>query len=535
MVKYVLGLILLLGATGLKGQDFYEKGKAAETAIQKIEYFSRSIKSERQDKWVYYRRAWAYYDVGRYQSAIRDFQKAQEVEGNLPESFILAGLSWCYYDLQEYPKALALSEGAITQKADNSTAWNAKGWCLIGLDRDKEAVKAFSEYIRLVPDHHSGYSNRSYAYMQTGEFEAVIRDCDQALAILGESEAMIERKAYAMMKLDRKQEAINLLREKIPFEPQDPHSTYAFAELFFRNEDYDECIRYHTLAISQYEKRARDDKDFKREFQDDLYEIHMSRGQAYYNLENYPRALSDFKLATGVNPKDYRAWYQMGGLQTYQENWYEGARAYEEAFTLNDSLKFGWVNLGFCYGKLNQPDRAVSAYTRGIRNNPGTGLLYNNRGFVYLELKQYDKALADLKKAIEVEPEVVMSHVSLGEYYYDRKQYSDAIAKFDEALAMEDGSEQAYTAAYYTRGMCYLDQDQFNEAKRDFLSAIKITPDHALAYERLGITYYKLEERCDSYKTLKKALDLEKMVPHQQKEALEAPKYLGKMTKNPCL
>ena len=39
-------------------------------------------------------------------------------------------------------------------------------------------------------------------------------------------------------------------------------------------------------------------------------------------------------------------------------------------------------------------------------------------------------------------------------------------------------------------------------------------------------------ELCDAYKTLKKTLNLESTVA--DKQAMEAPRFLGKMTTNPC-
>jgi tetratricopeptide (TPR) repeat protein len=125
-----------------------------------------------------------------------------------------------------------------------------------------------------------------------------------------------------------------------------------------------------------------------------------------------------------------------------------------------------------------------------------------------------------------------MSHVSLGEYYYDRQMYQDAIAKFDHAIKMEEGTFEAYTAAFYTRGSCYFELKEYDKALKDFLEAIKWSPKHVLAHEKVGITYYKLGKLCDSYTYLKRTLDLESTVANKQ--AKEAPVYLGKMTKNPC-
>jgi tetratricopeptide (TPR) repeat protein len=352
------------------------------------------------------------------------------------------------------------------------------------------------------------------------------------LAISPDDEYIVERKAVALLKLNRNQEGIALIREKINYKPDDPRSLSNIGDVFYRNEDYKTAIEYHTQAMRLYDKKCKEDREYIRVFRDDIYNIYLARGHAYYALVDYQRALGDYKFATTLKPDDYRAWHEIGELQTFQKNWTEGAMAYEKAFGLKPDLQYGWVNLGFCYDNLNQPYRAIDAYTRGIKNNPDVGLLYNNRGYGYLELKQYDLALADLEKAIEVEPLIVMSHVSLGEYYYDRQQYGDAIAKFDKAVKMEDGTTQAYTAAYYTRGMCYYDQGEFAKAKADFLEAIKLTPNHVLAYEKLGISNYKLGLNCESYMALRKALDLESNVV--VKQAKEAPKYMGKMTTNPC-
>ncbi|MEM7036499.1 MAG: tetratricopeptide repeat protein, partial [Bacteroidota bacterium] len=92
---------------------------------------------------------------------------------------------------------------------------------------------------------------------------------------------------------------------------------------------------------------------------------------------------------------------------------------------------------------------------------------------------------------------------------------------------------EAYTAAYFTRGMCYFEQKNFEKAKPNFKSALNINPKHVLSHEKLGIAHFELEEKCEAYKSLKKALDLESQVAN--KTAREAPRYLGKMTRNPCL
>ncbi len=523
---------------GLKAQtSWYQKGREASNNHEKVDYFTRSILEEGPNKFTYYLRAWAQYDLGRFEKSISDFNASLlQDEGELPETYSQTGIAWCHYRLGDHEISLKYANKAIQGMATNAEAWNVKGWCSISLDMFDEAISAFSKYISIKPDIPLGYSNRSYAYSRTGQYQRTIGDCDKVLSLDPDNYPILERKAYALLKLGKKEEAIDLVKDRIEFKKgEDPKSVSMVGNLFYRNEDYAAAIKYHTEAIRIYNDKVKEDKDYRKAFREDIYEIYLNRGESYYALKDYQRALADLKEATVIKVTDYRAWERIGQLQTFQENWSEGARAYERAFEIRPDLKDGWVNLGFCYDQLAQPDRAITAYSRGIKNNPKTGLLYNNRGYGYLLMKQYDKALKDLEKAIEVEPEIVMSHVSLGEYYFYREQYDKAIEILNKAINMEDGSQQAYTAAYFTRGSCFYAQDKYALAKLDYLKAINITPDHVEALERLGMSYYELKEYCLAYKTLRKALDLEKNIPSAKKKAKAAPRYLGKMTRDPCL
>lgn len=534
---FLLAMIFFIPAmlplTSVQAQNtWYDKARAATDNNRKVEFYTRALEEERQDSWVYYFRGWAHYGLGRYEKALRDFKSGEKAEGNLEISFLYSAMAWCHYQMDEYDKSLSFADKALEARENNAEAWNVRGWSMIQNEKPEEAVKSFSKYILNKPDHYLGYSYRSYAYSLTKEYAKVITDVDKALSLKGDDEYLLERKAYALIKMGKRDEGIALIKEKINYKPDDPRSLSNIGNLFYRNEDYHTAIEYHTLGMKLYDKKIKDDREYMAIYRDDIYDIYMSRGNAYYALKDYQHALGDYKKSTTIKPNDHRAWHEIGNLQTYQKNWSEGAKAYETAFRIKPDLKNGWVNLGFCYDNLNQPTRAIDAYTRGIEVNPKEGLLYNNRGYGYLELKQYEKAFADLQKAIDVEPGIVMSHVSLGEYYYDRKMYAESIAKMTEAMKMEDGTKEAYTAAHYTRGMCYFEQKNYKKAKADFMEAIAITKDHVLAHEKLGITYYHLEELCDAYKTLKLTLNLESTVA--DKQAMEAPRFLGKMTTNPC-
>ena len=124
-----------------------------------------------------------------------------------------------------------------------------------------------------------------------------------------ENYLVLERKAYAMLKLGDKEEAINLVKDRIEYkEGEDPKSVSMVGNLFYRNEDYPTAISYHTEAIRLYDAKVREDKGFPQGLPEDIYDIYLNRGESHYAQKDYQRALADLKKATTIKDGDYRAW-----------------------------------------------------------------------------------------------------------------------------------------------------------------------------------------------------------------------------------
>lgn len=526
-------LLFVLTGSAQTAEEYYKMGKEEPDNNKRVNLFTKAIEAGKDDAWPYYRRAWAYYNLRRYDRALQDFKTSIEKPGTLDDTYNFSGLAWVYYDLGKYDKAREYVDKSHTSSNNkNSGAWSVDGWLCINNKNYPGAVKAFSAYIGLNPESYLGYWDRSYTYLLMEDYQKVFDDCVKGLSYQANHEGMIERKALAMLKLGREEEAISLIEEKIDYKPDDPISLSRIGNLFYRARDYKGAIEYHDKGIDLYQRKIEDDPEVIKVYNDDIYLIYMSRGDAYEALEDYPHALQDYEKATLTNNKRHEAWIEIGELQTFQSNYREAINAYEKAFDRKPTHNVGWVNLGFCYSNIKEERKAIQAYTRGLKVDPQNGLLFNNRGFAHLELKEYNDAKSDLEKAIQVDPKIVMSHVSLSEYYYAVKEYDNAIKKANEAMAMEGGTNSAYTAAHQNRGLCYMAQEKWELAISDFEKVVMLDPGHIKGHEGLGISYFKNEEFCGAYKNLKKALSLDKN--NREKECKDAPLYLAKITKNPC-
>lgn len=527
----------------VSAQDYYELGKKETNPLKRVEYFTKALK-QRTDKWVYYQRAFAYIDLKKYNSAIKDFTSALQANGNLDDSYIYSGLASVYYYLGNDEKCLEISKKAAQLNPNNKWSAYYPAWVSVSNKKYAEALNYIDKFVKIDEQEavkynttlsSSGFADRSYINYLLGNYDKALVDINRAIELAPKFEAYKKRKAMVLIKLGKKEEAYGELKKMGSFDEDNPISIASIGDIYKNNSDFETAIAYYKDAVNIYYKKAKEDADFKRNLKKDIYDVFLSTGFCYERLLQYQDALDYYNRAKNLDKTRFFAWFDIGNLQTHQGNYKEAIYAFEQAYKIRPDYAGGWVNYGFSYSELGKEKEAIDVYSKGIKAMPKEALLYNNRGFGYLTLKQYDKAFSDLQKAISLDPEVVMSHVSIAEYYVEIKNADEAIKKAKESLAMKNGNAREYTAAYIALGNAYMLKKNYEAAIAQFKNAINETPSHPNAHERLGIAYYFNNQLCLANKTLKKALKLDSYT--KIKTAKESAKYLGLVTakdNTPC-
>jgi len=132
---------------------------------------------------------------------------------------------------------------------------------------------------------------------------------------------------------------------------------------------------------------------------------------------------------------------------------------------------------------------AVNSYNQALALNPKSSEALLGRGLAYDQLNDRAKAREDLNKAAE--------------YYASEKNYSQAIICYTHLLAFNDRD----LGAFYNRGLCYLELDQYQKSISDLEKTIASDNKFFLGYLNLGEAYYKLgnyEASLENYKKAKK-------------------------------
>lgn len=541
---------LLLAASPLllNAQDYIQMGLRERQPTKQIEYFTKAL-NERKSKKAYYHRAWAYIAQNQVNNAMRDLLAGLEAPQHpnrqyaVANTFINSDLCYLYYLIGKYDESIQYGNKALSEYPENARAHRFRGWSYMNLESYTLAKKDFDAYVALDPSEALRYYQRSILLYRMEDYAAALKDINKALELDGQSNNdYLEQKSLVLNQLGREQEAQELIQEIVDFKKDDPISMVNVGKLYARNGEQETAISYYNLAMKLYEDKLKQDPRFRDTGRDQLYEIFLSRGNAYYAQEVYQKALGDYYKAAEAKPEDHVVWYQIGAMQTDRRNFEEAINAFEKCFHINPEYPYGWINLGFAYGELDQREKAIQTYDRALRidNVSGKGLIYNNRGFSYLEMGKYDKARRDMEAAIAEDPEIAMSHISLGEYFHEVEQYDKAIEKFNFALNMPNRSDRETMVAYYKRGLAYYKKGDLEQAIIDLEAAVHVDLEHmeaslVEAQELLGIVYYENEQLCDAQQALKKALRWDRDTRFD--DAKEAALYLQKVTakdNTPC-
>ena len=151
-----------------------------------------------------------------------------------------------------------------------------------------------------------------------------------------------------------------------------------------------------------------------------------------------------------------------------------------------DSLAAPYINKGIAEYSAGHIDAAIAAYTEGIRVASSIAALYLNRSLAYLQKSNYDAAFDDVNKALELKTTtpadayVVRSTARAG-----KGDLKGAIADCNHALKLNP----QHALAYNNRANDKLRLRQFDSALADCNKSIELNSASPLPYYNRGYAY----------------------------------------------
>jgi tetratricopeptide (TPR) repeat protein len=116
----------------------------------------------------------------------------------------------------------------------------------------------------------------------------------------------------------------------------------------------------------------------------------------------------------------------------------------------------------------------------------------------------YKEAVRQYKRAVALDPSKPANHFGLGLAFFRSEDFGQAEGSFKRTLKLVPG----FHDALYYQGRCLEKKGLLKEAAQVYESYLKKRPSDGKVVNRLGLTYFKLEENEKAYANLRRAIDL---------------------------
>lgn len=312
-------------------------------------------------------------------------------------------------------------------------------------------------------------------------------------------------------------------------------------------ELYTKAINQAPKFISAYHKRGdvyKEQGKIKKALADYSKIIKLSpndpfkyyaRGLAYLDMKNYAAAKNDFTSAIKLNSKNSKFYYyralcsiELGQMKSALSDlkkvtdkslkqkalFLEGRANYklynydiaEDIFRSlldqNPEDDEAILYLARIRTSKDMYDEAISLLSKVINKNPSNETALLLRAAAFKEISMYEQAIEDYAELIALHPQDTYYN-RRGLIYEELEDWQNAQKDYTSALALNN----TWAICYNNRGYVNMKMGKYKEAQKDFESALKYSPGLAsAAINYAGYFWTAKRDKKNMYKYLDKAL-----------------------------
>lgn len=173
--------------------------------------------------------------------------------------------------------------------------------------------------------------------------------------------------------------------------------------------------------------------------------------EAYYDAEQYERALSTVDRALEADPNSFEA-YRVRAL-IMQGSQFDNETALDNlqtAYDIAPNLPYIAIELALVNSALGNTDQAIATLAELVELNPRNTEALFNLGALYLNgVGDFNQAVEQLSRCIETDPENIGCHYVLGRAQVRLEQYESAAISFETAINLGSTDPRHYWWAGY--------------------------------------------------------------------------------------
>jgi len=235
-------------------------------------------------------------------------------------------------------------------------------------------------------------------------------------------------------------------------------------------------------------------------------------GLAYWDRNDYPRALNAFERAVKVGPQSAEAHNWLGVALAEKADLPGAIAAFRKAVALDPQYGRAYTNLGSTLAQSGDYTEAVQVFQKALALEPNSLGAHMNLGVALRETGDLAGALEHLRRVVEADPNNAAMHYELGQTLRQSGDLAGAVAAIEKALEINPELREGYYALgvalkqqsasrrkppqsstgaaddLYRRAQDAVGRGEMQAARGQLAEALRIDENHAEAHTLLGYT-----------------------------------------------
>ena len=172
--------------------------------------------------------------------------------------------------------------------------------------------------------------------------------------------------------------------------------------------------------------------------------LHIALGLAYWDRNDYPRALEAFQHAVKVGPRVAEAHNWLGVALSEKADLPGAISEFKQAVELDPKYGRAYTNLGAALAKSGDFTGAVTVFRKALALEPDSLAAHLNLGRALRETGDLDGALEHLKVVAAADATTATVHYEIGQVLRQNGDLAGAVASFERALELDPELREGY-------------------------------------------------------------------------------------------
>jgi len=294
-----------------------------------------NLKYRPNDPTLYVDRGAVYFQRGQLDSAILDLRTAIRLDTFAPNPNYRAKLAFYFYTQQQDDSAEKWYLTAFDLNSESAETFYQYGNLLTVKGKYNEAITYYNSAIELEPNDPHYYFGKGYAIRQAGYPN--------------------DARTYYLQALDKDPQFIKALAELVDLYQQDlndPMRANEYLNLLLAADSLHPVGNFlKAQALVAESQPSQDAAAFKLARNNAIYHYTLAlrrdpgftnarygRGYAFFELEQFDQAMTDFKAVANQNPNDFRAQFMLGSLYEVFQDDEAAVKHYRKALELKPNF-----------------------------------------------------------------------------------------------------------------------------------------------------------------------------------------------------